>query len=384
MSDLKGPMVEDHLSEVQIKKYSTKTLEAGELLEVDEHLTACAECQAKLPPDFIEIGDSLYQELSQMHEDDHLSYDQIVQYLEKADHATREQVETHLKGCPRCTSDLDDLKDYAREFEATPRKFPVYQAFALAAVIALISIAAALRYQQTRPQQNVTTQPVSVLVSINDTGSRITLDDKGKLSGLPDVPQNYQQIVIRAIQTGMVETPVSLQGLIGTGATQRGTSAPNSFSLLSPVGTFVDADRPLFQWKTLKGASKYRVTVLDEEMNVVAESGWIHSTSWKPDEPLKRSHTYVWQVAAIRNGSEVLSPEPPAREARFRILDLTSVEHLKTESARYQHSHLLLGLLYAQHGLLDDAQQHLHLVADANPESKEIKQLLENLQRLRS
>ena len=96
---------------------------------------------------------------------------------------------------------------------------------------------------------------------------------------------------------------------------------------------------------------------------------------------MQRGTTYVWQVTALRNGIEVTSPEPPAGEARFQILDQQTQDQLEQERQRYSSSNLLLGLLYARHGLLDEAEQNFQQLADTNPESREIKELLENPQK---
>jgi hypothetical protein len=385
MSDQKGQTGGIHLSKEQITKYSTKLLKPHELLTVDQHLADCSDCRARLPVSFTAIGESLPEEFMQTDEEEHLTYEQIVEYIENKDAATRGQVALHLKACARCDEELNDLKTYAKEFEAKPFRTSVSNwFFAAAAVLAMIAIAAALYFQRKEPQRAIVRQPVRTLVSLNEPGTHIIVDQNGKLSGLEGAPETYQDMVLAAIQNRMVETPTSLQQLIGKTGFVRGDERSTPFQVLTPVGTFVADDKPIFQWERLSGASKYKVTILDEDLNMTAQSPWIQNTSWKAENALQRDRTYIWQVAALRNGVEIVSPQPPAPDARFSILNQKESQQLKNDIEKYPSSNLLIGLLYAQHGVLDEAAKHLQMVSDANPKSMEIKQLLKNLQKLRS
>ena len=294
------------------------------------------------------------------------------------------EVETHLEICSSCKGEYEDLKAFTLEDKAAPRPV-VYRILAVAAVLAVIALIATLIYRRPGDQQarQATGQP-AVVVSIHDAGTRLTLDQNGKLSGLKGVPTNYQEMVRIALQTHQVQLPDSVDPLITKGEFLRGESGEGTpFQLVKPVGTVVASDRPVFEWESLTGALKYKVTLLDADMNSTADSGWLTTTTWTPDKPLQRDTTYIWQVAALRNDIEVLSPKPPAGEARFRILDQQTEDQLERERQRYSSSKLLLGLLYARHGLLDEAEQNFQQLADTNPESREIKELLDNLIKLR-
>lgn len=363
-----------HLSEEQRKNYSEKRLEQDELLRVDEHLAICGECRAMLTIDSGAVVISFQKEFAEQLQEQHLTYDQLVGYLERKPETDREVVETHMDICSRCKAEYEDLNAFTMEAGAASGIIgkKIYRMLAVAAVLAVIALVATLTNRET------------AVVSIQDAGTRITLDQNGKVSGLKGVPANYHEMVRIALQMHQVQIPDSVDPLITKGGFVRGEAQEGRpFQLVKPVGTVVASNRPVFEWESLKEASKYRVTVLDIDNNSSIDSGWLTATSWRPDNPLQRDVTYTWQVAALRNGVEVSSPEPPAGEARFRILNQQTEDQLKQEQQQYSNSKLLLGLLYARYGLLDEAEQSFQQLAKANPHSAEMKQLLKNLQNLR-
>lgn len=372
-----------HLSADQLRKYSAKLLEPDELLKVDAHLSDCSECRADLAMSSGAKAESLAAQFLSTDEEEHLRYDQLVQFMESKD--KEGSIAMHLKACERCSREFLDLQGFAKELDSDRVSRPHFsRVLAAAAVLALIAIGAALLFEQRDAQQVTMPAPVRIMVSLEEPGTRITLDQDGKLRGLEGVPQQDQQMVVQALQTRTVATPASLHEFIGERGTLRGNESPDAFRVLSPSGTFVMDDQPVFRWEILTGASKYKVTILDDQLNLISESPWIQETSWKAGKALPRNRTLIWQVAASRNGVDVVSPKPPSPEARFRILDQQSHEQLRTEIEKSRNSNLLLGLLYARYGLLDEAEEHLQLVANANPQSQEISQLLQALKKSRS
>jgi hypothetical protein len=67
---------------------------------------------------------------------------------------------------------------------------------------------------------------------------------------------------------------------------------------------------------------------------------------------------------------------PPAPEARFRIVSQHKVARLTQAEKAHQNSHLLLGVLYAEAGLLKEAQREFRLLLKANPGSPVAEKLL--------
>ena len=142
------------------------------------------------------------------------------------------------------------------------------------------------------------------------------------------------------------------------------------------------SDRPTFRWSPLKGATGYVVEVYDGDFNLVAASPQLTSHSWTAPA-LSRGRIYGWQVKAIKDSQEVTSPRPPAPQARFRILDHAKANELAKARRAYSSSHLALGLLYAEAGLLREAEQELRALQKANPDSEIARSLLSQVQALR-
>jgi hypothetical protein len=100
-------------------------------------------------------------------------------------------------------------------------------------------------------------------------------------------------------------------------------------------------------------------------------------------QPLARGEVYSWQVKATKDGQEVTSPRPPAPQAKFRILDQAKVNELAKARRAYGSSHLTLGLLYADAGLLKESEQELLKLQNANSDSELVRKLLRHVQALR-
>lgn len=81
----------------------------------------------------------------------------------------------------------------------------------------------------------------------------------------------------------------------------------------------------------------------------------------------------------MKDGREVVVPEPPAPEARFKVLEQAKVEELARARRQFADSHLTLGLLYAQAGLKDKAVQELQALVDANQSSPLAHKLLRSV-----
>jgi hypothetical protein len=152
-----------------------------------------------------------------------------------------------------------------------------------------------------------------------------------------------------------------------------------SFALLYPVGTVVRSARPTFRWQRLEGASAYIVNIFDSSFTRVVTSPQVSTAQWTAPRPLPAGRVYLWQVTAIKDGKEIKSPVQPAPEARFKILEQAKFVELERVKRSYSNSHLLLGILYAQAGLLDDAEREFRALLAANPKSTLAQKLLRNV-----
>jgi len=68
-------------------------------------------------------------------------------------------------------------------------------------------------------------------------------------------------------------------------------------------------------------------------------------TSWTPPNQLNRGETYPWNVIAIVDGKEIVSPGASASEMKFKVLSASSAREL--ENLKKANSHLALGVCYA-------------------------------------
>ena len=110
------------------------------------------------------------------------------------------------------------------------------------------------------------------------------------------------------------------------------------------------------------------VEVYDDQFKLVASSPQLTNQSWTAT-PLPRGKVYSWQVKAIKDGQEITSPRPPAPQAKFRVLDQRKRMNSREAKRAYGSSHLTLGLLYADAGLLKEAEQEFRSLRRANPNS---------------
>jgi uncharacterized protein YoxC len=224
----------------------------------------------------------------------------------------------------------------------------------------------------------------AAVVTLNDGGVQITLDANGNLLGLESLPRAWQKEVRVALLKEGVNVPRWLSELKGKPTTLlNGSGVSVAFNLIEPVGKIVESDRPTFRWHPLEGASGYALAVFDSKFNKVAESGPIQSLEWVPPEALRRGTVYSWQVTALKDGKEIVSPRPPASEARFKVLEQATAIELERARERYAGSNLILGILHAQAGLLDRAERDFQALADRNPQSSAARRLLQSVQSIR-
>lgn len=130
----------------------------------------------------------------------------------------------------------------------------------------------------------------------------------------------------------------------------------------------------------MEGASEYRVSIFDESYREIGASENLKQTEWQLSQPLKRGAVYSWEVSAIKDGKPIATaPAPPAREARFKILEQKKADELALTIARNPRSALWKGLAYARAGLLTEAEREFESLLRQNPNSQQAKKLLEQI-----
>ncbi|MGB7926440.1 MAG: zf-HC2 domain-containing protein [Pyrinomonadaceae bacterium] len=371
----------------------------------------------------------------------HLSAEQMAGYVDR--NLSGEEIQIvadHLTGCEQCALAVDDLRAFSNEIAPTLereyhpaavspptegwwhltvaslqtlfRKSPT-PAFGAALAILLLAVTGWLIWRTLRereprqeiavapaptsqpdqpsqpvppPQPEPSSQPapMPVVAQLNDGEGQLTLDHGGKLSGADGLPPAYRSMLKEALMTRRIERSSQLNGLARPSSPLMSTDKERSaFSVTGPVGEVLLTPRPTFSWSPMEGATAYVVEVYDSRFNPVAASPQLTKNSWTPPQSLARGGVYSWQVKAIKDGQEFESPRPPAPQARFRILDQAKANELQRARRAYPSSHLTLGLLYAEAGLLKEAEQELRLLRKANPGSEIARHLLNQIQALR-
>jgi tetratricopeptide (TPR) repeat protein len=216
-------------------------------------------------------------------------------------------------------------------------------------------------------------------VVINDMGGRVELDDRGTLNGIAFVSPDHQAAVIDAIRTGRIKASAELSYLLGEQKRLMGSgNRQKSFIPIKPVGAVIATTQPTFRWKQVAGATGYTVTIYRNNLKESISSQTLTGTQWTAP-PLTRGATYSWQIRAIKDNSETISPSPDAREARFRVLSQSEFDNLEKIRESYSKSHLALGVIYARMGLFDEAEREFRALLADNPGSNIVKQLLRSV-----
>ncbi|MEK6299739.1 MAG: zf-HC2 domain-containing protein [Acidobacteriota bacterium] len=423
----------EHLTARQIEGYYNRLMSPAELLVALDHIAECKACREHFEPEQRTrvIGDVLRSDLQAI-DPIHPTYEESADYVdERLGEVERAILESHLDLCAPCATEIADLRAFRAEMTTYPEverlpsqastrkngafwralafRIPIQLAAAASAVLLCILIATLLLREdnanlntqiselhqqgetpppavaEPQPQTADTQQvPAQAVDEIHDGSGLVAIDKDGKVTGLESLPLSYQQAVKSGLTNKRVDSPSELQGLGGRAGSLMGSRGEGlAFGLIGPLGTVVKTDRPTFRWRPLSGATSYLITVYDPSFNKITSSQQQTGTTWTPPEPLERGGLYSWQVKAIKEGNEILSPTPPAPDAKFRVLELSKAKELERAEQSYPNSHLVLGVLYQRAGLLDDAEREFKTLYRANQKSQIVRKLLRDVLSLR-
>jgi hypothetical protein len=401
----------DHLSDEQILAYRERALPATELLDVSSHLGGCEACRSRMAtPEELDRGVRGWRAaLLASAAPVHLSYEELEAYVdERMEVADRGSLESHIRHCRSCAADLAELRTLRAELEAAragservnrPGEFwnwlASWRGLVLAGAICALLLIAVWRVptRQSGPLTPVdhsklapagdAAAPAPGSLSLRDGQHVISVTPDGRIEGLDRLEEPERALLEQALVQKRIEAAPALVGLGANRSVLLGTADRSQQSqLVAPLATVVESPLPVFRWRPLPGAV-YRVSVFDADYEVAAASGWISGTEWRASKPLRRGIRYSWQLNVRQNGAEFTVPVPPAPEARFRVLaeaDETAIARAKSE---WGDSHLVLGILYAHRGLLDQAQEQLEALGEQNPASDLAVSLLASIEKLR-
>jgi hypothetical protein len=430
----------DHLTQTQIEGYGRRPLPAAEWMFVSDHMSGCETCRRQVEESvdgeatYLALKSGVFDEARprpSSTERAHLSFEHMAGFVDETLAGEELQVVIdHLAWCEECETAVVDLRAFkdqvAPELERENRLSPMGVAtegrwrrlvaamasfwpkspapvFGSALAILLLAAAGSLGWRALQeskagpkvamtapaPSASPSALPDStpegassvVIARLNDGGGQVTLDNEGKLSGADQLPPAYRRMIERALTDRGIERSPLLAGLTQPGSMPRGDGGARrgEFSVIEPVGVVILPDRPTFRWSRLDGATGYLVEVYDERFDLAATSPQVTDPSWTPPQALKRGGIYYWQVKAVKDGREFKSPRPPSPQAKFRVLDEAKANQLARARRAYGSSHLTLGLLYAQAGLLDEAELEFRGLLKANPDSPPAQRLLKRV-----
>ncbi|MFN0109545.1 MAG: hypothetical protein ACKVZH_11880 [Blastocatellia bacterium] len=235
--------------------------------------------------------------------------------------------------------------------------------------------------QQMLANNAATPLPANGLV-LNDGGELLALDAQGQLRGAKDYNEQQQFWLRQALQSARLpQAPQWMDLRAGQDGLMGSPDNELSFKLKQPLGLALLNAAPAFQWEASPAAESYRVDVYDMNSKLVQTSGKLTETQWQPSQALTTGRMYQWQVTALRQGQETLSPAPPEPPARFAIVAANEAAAITRARQTQPKAHLLLSILYARNGLYADAEQELQSLQKANPDAVSVKQMLAELRR---
>jgi hypothetical protein len=417
-----------HLSTEQIDSYLERSLSRAELAQVNGHLFSCEICYLQFLDGFgkrrlpIEID---LDELAGL-KGWHLQGEDLKAYVGgRMDQLDLEYANLHLDECAWCREEVDNYSEFSNDlaYYLSKRHTPLQQPFihsgtrwsrvhvvGAAAMILLVlgSVAVLWSLLRTEPQEQVAhlveppqiNSPSPDYLSSDTSSARQpnTPDTGSRSDGAPDPryrtegsapPRSVlppvgnrsevsgaQQEAEAVLLARDLVMPSVIENFDRSPAARRGDSKhPESFNIISPYSTLISDDRPIFRWTALNGATHYIVSVYDGDLNLVKTSEPLTNTNWLMPSHLKPGVLYTWVVTAFKDGKQIIAPAPPGR-AEFKVIDKSELVKLNRRIEAL-HSHTAQAVLYANAGLLDQAEQKLRTYLNSYHDDERAKELLQ-------
>ncbi|HEX8152352.1 MAG TPA: zf-HC2 domain-containing protein [Thermoanaerobaculia bacterium] len=351
-------MNDRHLAEHELLDFLRGDLPQDRALRVVRHLDTCRACGAAAKSDpAVARSKSTLASLIADDDAEHPDLDTTLTAYVDATLPAHELagVDAHLAACPRCRDDVADLRSMQAAMQPPARRSWLWPAIAAAAVLILIALLAAQLPRRNPPKPAVVEQPPA------QTAPPTRAPQPGPSPAPPRDATTYARnewtaAVQDAVRSGTIAMPASLAQLQFQPDALRGSEKGRT-DWVAPAGTVLAETRPLFRWAPASGAT-YVVTVLDGQ-EVIAESGVLSAPSWHSSRDLPRGRTLQWQVDVRRASGRSILPAPPAPPALIRIVDRKTQRELAEARRLHPNDALLLGVLYARHGLREEALREL-------------------------
>ena len=408
-----------HLTAEQMQNYLVRRVSVDEVGQMSEHLHGCRTCygayltvlQRRFPLeiDFDELGGL---------KDWHLDGKELADFIEgRMSELDFGYARLHLRECNACeqrvyrasrswdeyppSTDIEESfgaswHQYLAGFHSSSHSSRMAAGLLLAIGFALLAWIAV----QLNPREfSVAKIPVPETPSHDEQPAGLTHGDPDKAlkAGLshPKTPQHASRSTAHSadarvsVQETDIETTLIARNLVipsaiemfdkSPGLAVRGsTTHVESFAVVSPFSTLTKHDRPTFAWTELSGASTYTVSVYDSNLRLVRTSARLTETQWVIPVSLRPGTIYTWTVTAARDGKEIIAPALPTR-AEFSVAGQADLLRLKRRIDTTV-SHAARGVIYAEAGLLDEAEQELRTHLSVAPTDGRAMKLLETVQ----
>lgn len=414
-----------HLSDSEIEAYRSRTASPKQLLAVNGHIFECDQCYRLLEsPDKLRMAyDAISHDFKAalLYRHEHLDYGQLAGYVDGTLEAkVRESVSTHIEQCEECASEVREVAALKTRIETEADSQPVppnrdrratfwatwgyrlapglavllvvfafmfwaYSRRMHLRVVELKSVTARLEQENNDLRRQVegtkARQTGSTSLSLKDGNRQITISENGELVGLDTLPATYRDALKDALISGRVSIPPRPQTAIGQAGSRLGINPETEiFAVIFPAGTVVEDTRPVFEWQRLAGATSYTVFVQDLTTRAEIEGQPTPKTTWRPDKQFVRGHQYAWMVEANIDGQGVRSPASNKPFATFKVLDEQEAQGIGLARKTWESSHIVMGVIYAKAGLLDEAEKEFRELVAANPESFTARSLLASIE----
>ena len=218
-------------------------------------------------------------------------------------------------------------------------------------------------------------------LSVPTAAANVQAHDTQLAEELAALPSDLRPGVSEAIQQGRLQLPADMQRAHDRAVVPSQPAADNTgFSLSGPFGEATFETRPKFTWQPLAGAIGYTVAIVDQGLRPVQHSPALRATAWRPRRPLAHGRTYLWQVTAtLRGGSKVVASSPSPSEATLQILPRKLADEIAHFQRAHRDAHLVLGVLYAQAGMITEGTSELRQVPSGDSSYNSARRLLESL-----
>src|SRR5262249_26029187 len=360
-----------HLTRTQLSAYASSRIDEADGELVESHLEICSECLAEARS--LADGAEASAAPSPARTRGHSGESSLVGWTGWATALWRRLALRFLVAGLASAAVLGAVVVFSLELSRGPKQIPA---------TGIPPVTGQPRVSESQgPDPEPQTPPATALLLL-DGDLKIERNPAGYITGLESLPEPDQRRIRIALERGDVRVSDALKELSDSAGSVMGGSDKAAFALLDPVGKVVSTDRPTLRWEPPDGAISFRVTITDPAQGYkeIVSSPELACVEWMVEQPLERGHVYTWQVAArTEDGAEVKAPGASSGEARFKILQQSTLDELIKAKRAYGGSHLVMGLRYAEAGLLEEAEREFKALMALNPKSPIARSLLRDV-----